>query len=808
MILLGEASGDGDGYDGGVEEPQLIHANPMPKRAIYSFRQVSAISVGCSVLAGFLVFGLVESFKCWMAWDTAGHFGSEGVLIMTSSGLVWVSSMVCAVGTMRFWERSVSRLASFARRIAEGDRSAHFEEFEEVGEVRELSRELHRLVEIRERQSSDLRETLRYFMGTFENSAVGIFHVTPEGCFERINQHFCEIVGRCLEDLMQIPVRDMMVESDRSEFDAKLRTLFSGGRESSFRMEIRCQFPERQLVWLRVTVTLQRTETEGTEFAIGFAEDVSAQRRMEEKLLRSEASLRGLMDCNRDACVAILDLSGGLISVSPSGLEILGVGEGTVGHGFWWGEIWQQRDGGDFEKAILQARCGGVGHFRGLRMGRRGENGLEEKVWWEVTITGIPGLDGQLERLLSVARDVTVQQLAAETLQKAKESAEASSRAKDDFLSALSHELRTPLSPVLLLSGEYARSMEVSPRMREDFALIHRNVKLEARLIDDLLDLTRIQRGGLSMSARLLDLGALIGQLCETLRGEGSEKGVRVLYERPMSGFHVRGDSTRLQQIFMNLVLNAVKFSKEGGVVRIGMKEEAGMVRVSVSDEGIGISPEEQERIFDPFVQGSHSREPNRFGGLGLGLAIAKMLVERHRGGIWAESGGCGLGATFHVELPCVGQEMTEVAPILTASGAGEAPRRRVRARTILLVEDHEPTRLTLLRMLGRRGHEVTAVATIEAAVERAKERVFDVLISDIGLPDGNGGELIRDYGERFLEGGIALSGFGMEAEVQRSLQAGFRKHLTKPIELDLLEETLESFDAVQTPEIEAFSAV
>jgi PAS domain S-box-containing protein len=783
----------------------------MSLSAFPSIRLVFKVSLGCALVAGLLVWALLEGLKFGgigdVAVSAAGAFGQKGGLVAACSVMVWFSAMVCGVATRRFWERSIGRLAFSARRIAEGDRSAQFEEFQEVAEVRELSKELHTLVGVRERQSADLRETLRYFTGTFENSAVGIFHVNPAGCLERVNQHFCELVGRWREKLFHQPVRELVAEADRAEFEARLRALFSGGGELAFRMEIRCMLPEQQTVWLRVTVTLQRAETEGAEFAIGFAEDVSAQHRMEEKLLRSEASLRGLMDCNRDSCVAILDLSGGLISVSPSGLEILGVEPGSLSYGFWWGEIWKECGGGDFEKAILQARSGGVGHFQGRRHGRREKNGQEETVWWEVTITGVPGPDGQLERLLSVARDVTVQQLAAQTLQRAKESAEAASRAKDDFLSALSHELRTPLSPVLLLSGEYARSIEVSPRMREDFALIHRNVRLEARLIDDLLDLTRIQRGGLSMSARLLDLGALIGQMCETLRAETTEKRVRVLYDRPMGALYVRGDATRLHQIFMNLVLNAVKFSLEDGLVRICLKEQAGLVRVSVSDEGIGISPEEQDRIFDPFVQGSHSREPHRFGGLGLGLAIAKMLVERHRGRIWVESPGRGLGATFHVELLRVGQEMSDAVPV-TGSGAGEVRGRRVRSRRILLVEDHEPTRMTLSRMLGRRGHEVTSVATLEAGMERAKERVFDVLISDIGLPDGNGAELIRDYGDRFLEGGIALSGFGMEAEVRRSLQAGFRKHLTKPIELDALEETLESWEVPQEREEAALSAV
>lgn len=733
-------------------------------------------------------------------WASLG-FGSGETALWSAFSLcagvgvtVWVTAMVCGFALTQFWKKSVGAIASSARRIAEGDQSVSFGEFDKIVEVRHLARELERLVEVRERQGRELREMLRHFHGTFENSAVGVFHVNRDGFLRRVNQRVCEIFGYEREDLLQRGMQEILHFDDAARLIDRLTSVFHGVSES-FCSEFRGLHRLDRVVWLRITVTLMRSDDGVAEYGIGFVEDVSAQRRMEEKLLRSEASLRGLMECNRDSCVAILDLNGNVVSVNPIGAELLGKSDGDFAPGSSWGGLWQLGEDGEFERALYTANCGGVGRFRGQR-----NKGKEGEAWWEVTMTAIPGLDGRLERLLSVARDVTLQHLAAVTLEKAKESAEAASRAKDDFMSALSHELRTPLSPVLLLSGEYARSMEVSSRMREDFALIHRNVRLEARLIDDLLDLTRIQRGGLSMSARLLDLGSILSQMCETVRTEATEKRVRVNFERPSGVCYVRGDGTRLHQIFTNLVLNAVKFSNDGGTVRVGVVETDGVVRVSVGDDGIGITPEENGRIFEPFAQGAHAIEPHRFGGLGLGLAIAKMLVERHRGRIWAESNGRGCGALFYVELPAE----ESVSEALVPAESVDTGKLKARARKILLVEDHEPTRLTLARMLGRRGHEVTQVGTYQAAVDCAKGGVFDVLISDIGLPDGNGGELIREYGGHFLEGGIALSGFGMDVEVRRSLQAGFRKHLTKPIELELLEQTLNSLEAEQSQVLSA----
>ncbi|MEI6714752.1 MAG: PAS domain S-box protein [Verrucomicrobiota bacterium] len=776
--------------------------------SFHSIRLIARLMFGFGLAACFGVLA-VQQIGVWhvsFPWDRSLVGSNLGNLASTGNGAEilgsWVgrflpsigSGMMAAVTALasglfvtRYWQRSVGLLVHSAGRLADGDYSVQFDEFIHIPEVRGLSLALQRLLEAREQQGRDLRETLRHFHGTFENAAVGVFHLNPNGVFRRVNRRFCDIAGFATEDLLGRNLADILQPEDRAMMAAHIRNLMQGGVEC-FCVEMRCLRRSGRAIWVQWTMTVMCGENGEIEYAIAFVEDVSPRRCAEEKLVRSEASLRSLMDCSRDSCVCVLDLSGCVLFVNEIGVEVLRATAREVCPGVQWSKLWEVSEEGADETALMEARCGGVGRFRGQRNG--GELGTQ---WWEVTVTAIPGPDGRPERLLSVARDVTLQHVAANALQQAKESAEAASRAKDDLLSALSHELRTPLNPVLLLAGEYARSNDLPARMREDFALIHRNVRLEARLIDDLLDLTKIQRAGLSLSTRLLDLAELLWQVCEVVRGEAAEKQVQVEYLRPEGKHYVRGDSTRLHQIFSNLILNGVKFSPAGGAVRLSLVRDSAGLRVSIEDKGIGITTEELGRIFEPFAQGAHAREPHRFGGLGLGLAIARMLVDRHKGKIWAESPGRGLGATFFVELP---MEQNDVGEVSSAQPVQEPRKKEIRCRSILLVEDHDATRVTLARMLGRRGHSVTQAATLGAAMVCAQEQTFDVLISDIGLPDGSGSDLIREYGERFLEGGIALSGFGMEAEVARSLQAGFRKHLTKPIEVETLEETLHAMDS------------
>jgi PAS domain S-box-containing protein len=370
-------------------------------------------------------------------------------------------------------------------------------------------------------------------------------------------------------------------------------------------------------------------------------------------------------------------------------------------------------------------------------------------------------------------------------LHAAKDRAESASKAKDQFLAALSHELRTPLTPVLMLAGAMERSEELAPQVRRDFAMIRQNVELEARIIDDLLDLTRITQGKLVLRFEQVDPHLLIAHALDILRHDIEEKKLDVKLDFAATEHHVTADAVRLEQVFWNVLKNAVKFTPNGGRLSVCSSDADGHLRVSVADNGIGITPEELPRIFNAFAQGAEAEAP-RFGGLGLGLSISALLVNEHRGRIWAESSGRDQGATFHIELPLVPESGPVPSPAVPAPLASAGPLH------ILLVEDHQTTRETLTRLLARSGHRIESANCVAQALEVAAQKSFDLVISDLGLPDGDGHGLMRALRRDFGLRGIALSGYGMQSDIEKSSEAGFVEHLTKPIDLTALEEAIQ----------------
>lgn len=419
--------------------------------------------------------------------------------------------------------------------------------------------------------------------------------------------------------------------------------------------------------------------------------------------------------------------------------------------------------------------------------------------WMQINYVPDVDLEGTVIGIVSVRNDITDRRQAEQEIAHARDEAIAASRAKDDFLASLSHELRTPLNPVLLLASEAAEDPELPRRVRADFETIRHNVEMEARLIDDLLDLTRIVRGKLALTRECLDLHQVIDTALVSVRPEVEEKQITIQIDCCTEQHHVLGDAARLPQVFWNIFRNAVKFTPEGGhiVVESEMKGED-RILVRCRDTGIGMTVAELQRVFDSFTQGDHAESgPHRFGGLGLGLALARMLVRLHGGEIHADSAGPGKGSTIWVELP--------LAPTETAKEAERAAAMRTispaRGRTtpdpatrtrILLVEDHTPTRQALEILLTRRGYEITSAASTEEALAKAESLYFDLLVTDIGLPDRDGYSLMRTLRLQQPDlTGIALSGYGMEEDIARSRAAGFSAHLIKPINASDLDQTI-----------------
>ncbi len=376
----------------------------------------------------------------------------------------------------------------------------------------------------------------------------------------------------------------------------------------------------------------------------------------------------------------------------------------------------------------------------------------------------------------------------------ARDEAERANRAKDDFLAALSHELRTPLNPVLLLASAGAANPSLPESVRAAFSVIRKNVNLEARLIDDLLDLTRIVRGKLQLEKIRCSIHVILRDAASNVQGEADEKTVRVELALNATADTVRGDPVRLQQVFWNVIKNAVKFTPEESTVFVeSANTPDGGISVRITDSGIGLDHSELEHIFDAFSQGEHAlgAENIRHGGLGLGLYISRMLVELHEGRITAASDGPGRGSTFTIALPAAAPERREQGPSARSEAGGPSDDSTPSARPrVLLIEDHADT-LAALMLLLRRNYEVVTAASGKEARARASEGGFDIVISDIGLPDERGNDLMEYLMTTYGLKGIALTGYGMDEDVKRSRAAGFVAHLTKPVEFSTLEKTL-----------------
>jgi PAS domain S-box-containing protein len=407
-------------------------------------------------------------------------------------------------------------------------------------------------------------------------------------------------------------------------------------------------------------------------------------------------------------------------------------------------------------------------------------------IWVSAIGNAIYDAEGKPSRMCGLCIDITDRKRSEEALQAAKAAAEAANRAKDEFLAALSHELRTPITPVTLAAQELEGRPDLPADSLEALRVIRRGIELEARLIDDLLDLSRIEHGKIVLSRQVVDLHALLDHTVQQYcASDCEEKALIVDIRARADEFHVLGDRGRLQQIFWNLLKNSIKFTPAHG--RIDARTcnpQPGRIAVEVADTGIGIEPEALPRIFDAFEQGGRHGS----GGLGLGLSIARSLVELHGGTIRAMSEGAGKGASFIVELPTV------PAP-QAASGASPVQVPQGRRLRILVVEDHPETATFLARLLRADRHEVETAEGVKAARRTIEAGRFDLVLCDLGLPDGSGLEVMR-----FLRRcspdtiGIALTGYGMEEDIRKCRDAGFVEHMTKPIDLARLREFLARF--------------
>ena len=388
--------------------------------------------------------------------------------------------------------------------------------------------------------------------------------------------------------------------------------------------------------------------------------------------------------------------------------------------------------------------------------------------------------DGGIYAAVITWRDITEETRALGELQAARAAAEEANQLKDDFIAALSHELRTPLQPILGWTEVLRRRGKLDDVTTRAMEVVHRNIRQQVRLVDDLLDLSRILHGKFMLRFETFDLRDQVRGAVEAFEESAALKRVRLASTLPDAAVSMWGDPARVHQIVSNLIANALKFTAAGG--RIGVRLEARERRavIEVDDSGEGIAATDLSIIFEPFRQGQQS---TRRGGLAIGLDLVRRLAEMHGGSVTVASAGLGHGARFRVELPLSRPEAVASAP--AASG-----RPRLERLSILVIEDNADTRDVLKLMLEVEGASVETAENGEQGLRAAERLRPDIVLCDIGLPDIDGFEVARRIRARTdlaVSRLIALTGYGQAEDMRQAIKAGFDAHLTKPVNLEQL---------------------
>jgi two-component system CheB/CheR fusion protein len=603
--------------------------------------------------------------------------------------------------------------------------------------------------------------------------------------FEQATGHtVAEARGRVLWEAFAVPEE---AEAVRTAFGSLLASRAPHRHEN----QLRCGDGQiRRVLWSDAALLDAAGEV---EYVVATGTDVTERHWAEEDLLRTNLALRSLIEASP---LAILALDrGGVVRVwSPAAERIFG---------------WTRREVlGRVVPTLPEDRSEELDRYlrdtfegkplSGVETVRRRKDGslVDVAIWTSL----LRNPQDEPESVLGVIADISDRKRAEEALRRHAAEVQAASQAKDHFLAVLSHELRTPLTPVLAAVSSLEEDAGLRRDLRDTLAMIRRNVELEARLIDDLLDLTRISRGKLELHRQWVDAWEILNHAVHICCAREVAAGrLRLELGLTPGDYRVWADGPRLTQVFWNLLSNAVKFTPDRGsiTVRSHVEDKGGgrWLAVEVSDTGIGIEPERLSRVFDAFEQ-TDRHITRRFGGLGLGLAVSKAILELHGGTLAAASAGRGYGATFTVRLPAglphLDLDDTVVdfpSPLRQPVPASEQPLR------ILLVEDHADTAAAMAALLDLIGHRVTVAGSVTAALAAADsastEGGFDLVVSDLGLPDGSGLDLMPELARRHHLRGIALSGYGMEEDVRKSLAAGFARHLTKPVTLQTLKTAL-----------------
>jgi PAS domain S-box-containing protein len=551
--------------------------------------------------------------------------------------------------------------------------------------------------------------------------------------------------------------------------------------------------------WANVVITALRDES-GRLIGYGkVTRDLTERRAHEESLRQSEERFRLLVEGLVDYAIVMLDANGRIVTWNGGAQRITGYSaDEIIGKHF---SIFFPNDAAESgwpEHELQVAATEGRYQEEGWRVRKDGS-----RFWAQVTITTLRDESGHLRGFAKLTRDLSERKRAEsreeyaevrdqmlEAERAARIEAQRTARMKDEFLAMLSHELRTPLNAilgwtqVLRLRAKSADGNEV----QQALTVIERNARAQVQLIDDLLELSRILAGQVRLDVQRVALVDVIRSAIESSQPAADAKGVRLESVLDARRGVVSGDAARLQQVIWNLLSNAIKFTPKGGRVQVLLERVNSHIEVVVSDTGVGISPEFLPHVFGRFTQ-QDSTPGRKYGGLGLGLAISKQLVELHGGSIHAKSGGEGQGATFIVRLPLVLVEADDAQPSEADDAhALQAPLPDLSGAHVLVVDDEADARELLRNVLHGQGARVTTMPSAGEALAFLQSAKPDVIVSDVGMPGIDGYQMMRTLREQEPKGrtvpALALTAYARAEDRKRAMLAGYQAHLTKPFDI------------------------
>lgn len=561
------------------------------------------------------------------------------------------------------------------------------------------------------------------------------------------------------------------------------------GKSDGFSFEYPCHAPDEER-WFLLQVTALKNENGG---AVVSHIDISDRKRAETELKINEEFARSIFENSPD-CVKVLELDGTLHSMNKNGLCIMDIDNFSSFEGTQWIDFWENEENELAFQAVHSAREGKTYNFQGFC---KTAKGVEK--WWDVSVAPIFGAEGKPVRLISTSRDISERREAErereeilKSEQAARKEAEIANRLRDEFLATVSHELRAPLNSILGWGKLLIKGNLDNTTSDKAIQTIVRNAEAQNRLIEDLLDVSRIISGKLRLEIITVKPIIFVEAAMETVRPAAEAKNITLEVHQDAVISHISGDPNRLQQVIWNLLSNAIKFTPVGGKVTVEIERMNGHAEIRVKDTGAGISQEFLPHVFDRFRQADAS-SIRKFGGLGLGLAIVRHIVEMHGGTVSAISAGENLGSTFTVSLPVTSAPKDEEENEENSrSVIDNGPKLSLDGLLILVVDDEEDTRQLLVQSLTFYGATVITAKSVEEGLSALQEKNPDVLVSDIGMPDEDGYTFIKKI--RALENehhkniiAVALTAFTRAQDRMRALASGYQNHVGKPVELDEL---------------------